>query len=680
MRRSVILLAGLLLPALGAAAQQRVVLAGAEGGLYSVEASGALVNRLPGSPVRKLIRTRDEWVILNDDGIYASADLAVWEDRRAGLPTRNLKVFKDNQKSFISQVQQIKDLEACPQDGSILVCATKNGVFLTRDAGRSWKGVGMPSPLTSGIKAVAAALFPNADGTRSLVLFCGHSIYGFSYLLADRKGAAWTELNTGLEKLETSEHPDEIADILVIPNKDDRESPRVCAAQSFRRRLYLLDWQKKRFSLLWHDAEGRGGIDSLAASADGERVLFLVSGQALDLALPQPGVEAPPPAPVSRGDLAALCAAPLDAPAVGSPLCVSLSDERGGADGSLILSELWLLGEPLERSEAANREGIYLPVQFALDEKRFASIITLIKNHALNMVVIDMKDDFGRLRFKPKRESLAGWGRVFQPVDIDAFLTQMKALGVYTAARIVAFKDPELAKKNKAAYAVWDRTTGAPWRGYELKEGEKVINAEQWVDPYCEKVWDYNAELAAELHERGFDEIQFDYIRFPTDGRNLRDAQYRWRDAGMDNDSAIVSFLRHVRERVDAPISVDIYGANGWYRTSARTGQEVELLAPLVDVICPMYYPSHFEQGFLAQAPAVDRPYRIYYQGVERTRIIARRQVLVRPYVQAFYLKVSYDVKYYNKTYVQREVDGARAAGRGGFTYWNNSGRYEDIP
>jgi hypothetical protein len=106
----------------------------------------------------------------------------------------------------------------------------------------------------------------------------------------------------------------------------------------------------------------------------------------------------------------------------------------------------------------------------------------------------------------------------------------------------------------------------------------------------------------------------------------------------------------------------------------------VELLAPYVDVICPMYYPSHFEQDFLAQSPAELRPYRIYRQGIKRTALIARNQIVVRPYVQAFYLNVAYDRTYYNTDYVRREIEGVRNAGNFGFTYWNNSGRYDDIP
>ncbi|MDR0375824.1 MAG: hypothetical protein LBH85_08905, partial [Treponema sp.] len=319
----------------------------------------------------------------------------------------------------------------------------------------------------------------------------------------------------------------------------------------------------------------------------------------------------------------------------------------------------------------------------------------------LNMVVIDMKDDYGRLRFAPKDPLITAKGRVFNPVDLDKFLAAMKERGVYTVARIVAFKDPELAKKDGGKYAVWDGWNNKPWQGYydrkvkktDADAGARVFPSndpdyviertyvdEQWVDPYSEEVWAYNAAVAKELQDRGFDEIQFDYIRFPTDGDNLAAARYRWQDSGMDKDSAILSFLRHVRARIDAPISIDIYGANGWYRTGARTGQEVELLAPYVDIICPMYYPSHFEQTFLAQQPAELRPYRIYYIGTGRTAAIARKQALIRPWAQAFYLNVSYDRRYYNEDYVRRQIEGVNSAGAPGYTYWNNSGRYDDVP
>ena len=148
----------------------------------------------------------------------------------------------------------------------------------------------------------------------------------------------------------------------------------------------------------------------------------------------------------------------------------------------------------------------------------------------------------------------------------------------------------------------------------------------------------------------------------------------------MDKESALASFLRYARDNIAAPISIDIYGANGWYRSGVRTGQDVELLAKYVDVICPMLYPSHFEQGFLAQAPAEQRPYRIYKIGALRTAYIARKKVVVRPYVQAFFLNVSYDKAFYGPDYVKREVAGVRDSVNLGLTFWNNSGRYDDLP
>ena len=93
-----------------------------------------------------------------------------------------------------------------------------------------------------------------------------------------------------------------------------------------------------------------------------------------------------------------------------------------------------------------------------------------------------------------------------------------------------------------------------------------------------------------------------------------------------------------------------------------------------------MFYPSHFEQNFMAQAPAELRPYRIYKIGSLRNLALARGRILVRPYVQAFYLDVSYDRSYYGPRYVELEIQGIREGADQGMTFWNNSGRYSDLP
>ena len=138
----------------------------------------------------------------------------------------------------------------------------------------------------------------------------------------------------------------------------------------------------------------------------------------------------------------------------------------------------------------------------------------------------------------------------------------------------------------------------------------------------------------------------------------------------MDMESALMSFLSlRPQATSHAPISIDIYGANGWYRSGVRTGQDVELLSRYVDAICPMFYPSHFEQDFMAFEPAIhatvpDLPHR----DAAGIRISPGKRVVIRPYVQAFYLNVRYDRAWYSPTYVSPQVDGVRDASNEGLT------------
>ncbi|MDR2786301.1 MAG: hypothetical protein LBB83_10350 [Treponema sp.] len=702
------------------------VIAGTDKGLYGVSFFGILSPLWTGGAVRKLIKGAGRWIIQSDQGVLVSENLTHWESRNSGLPVKTIKLYQDGKKSFETVIQEIKDVEIDPADTDTMVCATKDTVYLTRDGGRSWKSLGMPAYRTNGIKAIAAVKLPGpaAESAPELTVFLSHSTYGVHYIQPGKNGAKWMELNTGLEKLETTGNSDEVSDIAVAAVSGG-QTPAVYASQTFRRRVYRLDWERKRFDLVWADRNGNaesgfpefGTVDSLDIGA--ETLRFVKEGEIVEIGRQDgsPASQAvnsgdsfPPTFLRQRTDLRDLA---LSVENFGQEAaCIGLWKDGyfSEADGEFIsLSELWLLKEGTNSvpvTAAANREGLYMPANHAMEDRLLRPYLDLIEQRGLDMVVIDMKDDYGRLRFVPENPALAEKGRVFRPIDIGRFLAAMKERGIYTAARIVVFKDPEFAKKEKGKYAVWDSRVNKPWAGYydtrrpkgqeqeknsayvteilpSAEPGYEILRTyydERWVDPYSEEVWEYIASVAEELHRRGFDEIQFDYIRFPTDGQNLGDARYRWRENGMDMESAMLSFLRHVRSRLNAPISVDIYGANGWYRTGARTGQEVELMAPYVDVICPMYYPSHFEQDFLANSPEELRPYRIYYQGTQRTARIGRGRIIVRPYVQAFYLNVAYDRKHYNPDYVRLETEGVRSAGTGGLTYWNNSGRYDDIP
>jgi hypothetical protein len=690
--RALFLFFGVFLPLSAAAQQVRPVLWGTDAGLYSRDQAGRTEIVWSEGTVRKLVPLGQgsAWALLADNGVWVSENSRNWEKRSRGLPEKVIKTYENGKKSLINEIQDIKDLEIDPKNPEIMVCAIKNAVYLSQNGGRNWESLGMPNYRSNGIKAVAVTSSPE------LTVFCAHSIYGVYYINPRAAGAKWIEVSAGLEKLETTDNPDEISDIAVA--LDASGNVAIYASQSFRPRLYKLDWTGKSWNLLWSGGAAFGPIDSIQAGRNS--LVFVQDSGVFELAL-NSGYNIVR----YRQDLTE---------GIGSvPAKVNCAVFDQGE--RLCLSELWLLternfaeGRGISAFQAAiGKEGLYLPVNHAGDSGSLRPYLQTIENSKLNMVVVDMKDDYGRLRFTPSNPSMLNLGRVFRPVDIDAFLKTMKERGIYTVARIVVFKDPEAANKEGGRYAVWDAVTNKAWEGYydtrrkKTNEPAEVDTAhvtailpandpdyeilrtwydEKWVDPYSEIIWDYNVSVAEELCRRGFDEIQFDYIRFPTDGINLDNARYRWRDSGMDMDSAIESFLRYARSRITKPISLDIYGANGWYRTGARTGQEVEILYKYVDVICPMYYPSHFEQTFLAQNPPEERPYRIYYIGTRRTLIIARGRVIVRPWAQAFYLNVSYDRKYYDRNYVRLQLDGVRAAGKGGLTYWNNSGRYDDIP
>ena len=693
----------------GLAYADDIVLAGSTSGLYRLD-RGAPDRLWDKGEVRKILRAGNVWYFLTSNGVMASADLASFEERNVGLPVKVVKQPENGQKTFIREVQELKDLEVHPTNPQILVTATKDAVYLTRDGGLSWKSVGI-SAATAGVKAVAVLDLPDQSGKSQLTIFMSHPIYGVSWRQPDVPKTTWADLDNGLEQVPTIKWPDEIADLAAVSRGGEIE---LYASQTFMPRLYRLDWAARRFTKLWAGPEAIDTTEGLAITATTALFTGVDRIGEIPLVAWTPTLTALTPGTASSSQQAIPApapSAPRTEPAIavtdwndqldrtpGNLLAAWIPAARSGGRGALSLTELWLLHPERQTGryteQAKLKKGNYLPVHQVTTQAGLESHLRTLKNNDLNMLVVDMKDDTGALRYNSKDPLVLAKGRPGRGIDVESFVKTAKANGMYLVARIVVFKDKSLSSYGGAKYAVWDRAEKKAWQGYELVTQKVEVSAgeqtpppetvrkyyqEYWVDPYSEEVWEYNVSIAKELVARGFDEIQFDYIRFPTDGTNLDNASYRWQDAGMDKESALMSFLSYARKEIAAPISIDIYGANGWYRTGARTGQDVELLSRYVDVICPMFYPSHFEQTFLAQPPAEERPYRIYYYGSFRNAVIARNHVIVRPWAQAFYLNVFYDRAYYNADYVQRQIFGARDSINEGYTYWNNSGRYGDL-
>lgn len=322
-----------------------------------------------------------------------------------------------------------------------------------------------------------------------------------------------------------------------------------------------------------------------------------------------------------------------------------------------------------------DRKGIYVnAIQAGSDALDFH--LDFLMNKGMDSIVIDFKDDNGLVTYDTSLSFPRSIGAVRERIQLDRLVEKVHTRGMYLIARIVVFKDPKLYAQ--PGYPIMD-AKGGTW-GHRVKtekDGETVWEQKEfWVDPFHPGVWDYNASIARELQERGVDEIQFDYIRFPSDGDTSR-AVYPSRREGMTRIEALESFLVRVREEIHIPVSTDLYGFNSWYRMGNWIGQSLNLVARYVDVICPMFYPSHFPRDFLSGLEYKARAERIYREGCDRASAIVDGHAVIRPYIQAFLLPFEYYMEKPEYTeYLRLQVKGTNESAASGFLLWNNSNRY----
>lgn len=670
-----------------------VMIVGSDTGLYTVSSSNVATSVWNGGRVDQIVKvsypsntnpqkTINAWVLRTTKGIVYTEDLKTFSERNKGLSFLTIKKYDGKRTILEKQVQELKDLCVNPSNNLEMVTATKDAVYFTRDGGLTWVSLSSMSKNTSGMKSVAVATINGET-----VVFMTHPIYGLSYKFPNRQNAAWIDVSAGFDIMQSLTTPDEISDILPVvrKNADGTETTEIYMSQSFIPRIYKFDWANKRGTLIYKGTESAQAIDALTLIDDTLLYTKLEGFGSLNLtSLKSNGT----PSKMAEWQNSFQCVP-------GMINTAWISKKRSGFSKDIILSELWELYPGTINTPYAQvadgKKAIYASAYQCRLQSGIDKYKRLLKERNMNSIVIDMKDDYGYLRYDTKDPLVKQKCSITQyKIDLDHFVEEFKKDNVYLVARIVTFKDKSLTQYNNGAYAIWDSALNKPWVG--TKKPEKVTDAngnvttktyyydENWVDPYCHEVWEYNVAVAKELIERGFDEIQFDYIRFPTDGTNMRNAKYRWQDAGMDKESALISFLSYARENIKAPIGIDIYGANGWYRSGTRTGQDAEMLAEYVDVIGPMFYPSHFEQSFLNHAPYEDRTYRIYYYGSFRNTVLCRNRAIVRPWIQCFYLNVSYDRTYYDSNYIKKELLGTRDALDRGYMCWNNSGDYSKTP
>jgi hypothetical protein len=574
------------------------------------------------------------YALSREEGLMVSFDAGKsWLARSKGLPLAHTWPFETE------RVRRLTSLGVDPADPGRLAVTTAQELFLSENYGGSWVQVPLGKPLRASSYLTAVSLAAGDPDS----LLVGTSFNGF-FETRDR-GQTWHDPSLSARFLyRGAGFYEEIAGLAYHP----LEAGTVIFAGGFGRGLYVSTPDRGSWRRLAFPGDDRAeNIRALRVSRAGAPAAGWV-------------LEAETPAAFWRYSFGDDAWERSPKPAVPRPALDIFKQER------------------LRR--AADRAGIYLAASQA-SGAALAAHLDFLAAHGLNALTVDFKDDFGYVTYDTRLDLPRRIGAVKTRIELEQLLAAAHEAGVYVIGRLVVFKDRQLYRYDGGRYALWDETSDAPW-GYRVavengETGEITrVQNEFWVDPYSSFVWDYNLELARELQERGVDEIQFDYIRFPSDGPLSR-IRYRFRQEGMSRIDALESFLIKVRGEIHIPISTDLYGFNSWHRMGNWIGQSIEMLSDYVDVVCPMFYPSHFPGDFISDLPYLERARQIYQEGTTRAAEMVAGRSLIRPYVQAFLIgeELNMNVEEYS-LYLRNQLEGARNAPASGFTLWNASNRY----
>ncbi len=300
-------------------------------------------------------------------------------------------------------------------------------------------------------------------------------------------------------------------------------------------------------------------------------------------------------------------------------------------------------------------------------------LITLLDETELNAMVIDVKDDCGNITYDMDLNSVQELGNCVSYIrDMEGLLAELKEHDIYTIARIVCFKDECLAK-------------GRPELALKTSDGTYVTDANgiRWVNPYAEEVWAYLTEIAQEALDMGFDEVQFDYVRFPV-GNVANAAEYGVDMESYPKEQAIAGFLSYVKEnlRGNAVVGADLFGTViGSEVDKERVGQNYKRLGEIVDVLCPMVYPSHYANGVFGLSVPDAYPYETVYAALsdsvsELSETPEEKRAVVRPWLQSFTATWVDGHISYNGDQIRAQIQAAYDAGYDEWILWNASNRY----
>lgn len=318
-------------------------------------------------------------------------------------------------------------------------------------------------------------------------------------------------------------------------------------------------------------------------------------------------------------------------------------------------------------------KGIYVTGPIAGSE-RMNDLITLADETEINTMVIDVKNDNGEITWKMQTDSVNEMENgVAYIKDINALMTTLKEHNIYTIARIVCFKDPVFAQKHI------DSSLRKP-------DGRFVTDAYglAWVNPYDKKVWNYLVEIAEAASEVGFDEVQFDYVRFPI-GKDADAADYKVDMTVYSKEQAISDFLSYACDRLhekNIVVGADLFGTVIDSQTDIeRVGQNYAELGEILDVLSPMVYPSHYAKGVFGFDVPDAHPHDTVYEALLLSQKVLsedaeKQSAVVRPWLQAFTATWVDGHISYGGRQIKEQIQAVYDAGYDEWILWNASCRY----
>lgn len=312
-------------------------------------------------------------------------------------------------------------------------------------------------------------------------------------------------------------------------------------------------------------------------------------------------------------------------------------------------------------------KAIYMSSWVAGNDKFRDRLVNLIDTTELNAVVIDIKDYTGRISFLTENHELKKIGSAENRIpDIKEFIGKLHEKGIYVIGRISVFQDSYLVHK-QPEYAVKTKL-GKVWKDYK---------GVSWLDAGAKPVWEYIVSIGKEAHSLGFDELNFDYIRFPSDG-NMNDISYPFSEGKIKADvlNNFFIYLDIAFHKDGIPISADLFGMTTSNNDDLGIGQVLENALLHFDYVSPMVYPSHYPPNFNGWANPASKPYEVISyalsKGKEKAIMASTTPSKIRPWLQDF----SINGTSYNAQMVRAQIQATYDVGLTSWMLWSAANTY----